>query len=1104
MGSGGIAVASAVSLVLVLATPTAGAPGAKLDLSRLRVLVCVGYFDTPNIPAVRRLKAAGAQVREGTLNALTWDVAKQYHLIIVCAQSPKPGPAGERAVQALAKFVKSGGGLMFFRLYYGSEKADAYLKPMGASMPWELVQDPAHTYRSPTGFHLTYAYTDRVTPAHPVTQGVKAVWYSAGKTHLFHTSPLVVSKDWQVLVSASSQARTIWVGGLHEEHLTKPGTFRSAPPIIAARAYGRGAVVLVGISPMEVFYGQGLPAYQNVAMAKGDGLRPSGMGRLYENALRWLADHARKATSLGQGTLKPVVNPWAKPALHDWTKDVFGGDLCTQPARGVIGVHSTLSDGRATPQAMIAKAKSLGLAWLAFTERLESFSPAKWKTLGEVCRSASTPTFAALPGLDYQDAAGARYVVFGHFDWPPAKVFSKDKKRIVEPTWWFNIKMAPNGPYDPGHSPLRPWDFSMYDFWAVRTTIAGKRVDQAVDAYRYLHGIHDDPFPMAVDMVRDEAELAAASRRMCNFITQNQPGDLTKFYRDLAYYGSYRGFVSDGPIVTDWRAVNNTRISGGKWWLPGTERYRVKLAVRSDALVTDVRIYDGPTLFRRFRPNQKKVTLTFDLPHDQQRNLVADITDAAGKRAVTGGLFIRDFLNWRFMCTDRGNSICDAIQVDEAGAYLTGPTAPYQRKMTAFGLCAGYGERHFNMLPPMFDGGMRPVGMQVTPWFRASGYTFTPHGPRTLETRMHVPVCSRDGLLQGDTVMGYFVGKTNAWHRKSAPKNIEGVRVGYRYLDITPRAHDPGVILLEGTMRFERAMKLESVHLFAVFHSSQPGEGDHYAIVTPQANVAGMAAGKPFHASGRAVPGSFACVFPSLWGSTGIMALDDGTMFNVSAKPSNVHIGATLANMPRQMKAGDVLRYRYVLMHGRAGERPNTADWERFAKTMGFRGRPAYQVKDVRCGRVKGTTFLLELEASDGGFAGTVTGADLPIRLPVRVADMNPNWTFAWFDLDRHQWFPSAVDAAIGQGYFTLDTRRGVHRLFAGHPVLADNPDVRIAVLSDGKRTVDAVLNNVGDQPMQVRVRLHPALGKAAPQSVTIAPGALHSVRFTIGVAPPR
>ncbi len=85
-----------------------------------------------------------------------------------------------------------------------------------------------------------------------------------------------------------------------------------------------------------------------------------------------------------------------------------------------------------------------------------------------------------------------------------------------------------------------------------------------------------------------------------------------------------------------------------------------------------------------------------------QHNLTAEITDARAKRAVTGDISIRDTLNYRFMCSDRGNSICDGVQVDEAGADLTTPTAPYQRKMTIGGLIAGYGERHFVDIPPRF------------------------------------------------------------------------------------------------------------------------------------------------------------------------------------------------------------------------------------------------------------------------------------------------------------------------------------------------------------------------------------------------------------------
>ena len=151
------------------------------------------------------------------------------------------------------------------------------------------------------------------------------------------------------------------------------------------------------------------------------------------------------------------------------------------------------------------------------------------------------------------------------------------------------------------------------------------------------------------------------------------------------------------------------------------------------------------------------------------------------------------------------------------------------------------------------------------------------------------------------------------------------MHISYRYLDITPRAHDPGVVLVEGKVLFDKPMKINGAHLFAMFSATQQGEGDHYAINTPGTTVTGMGAGEPYSASGKAVPGSYAMLFPSPWGSGGVMILDDGYLLDVYAKTGNGHVGLSMDNMPREMKAGDELSYRYIVMHGRARELPNTA-----------------------------------------------------------------------------------------------------------------------------------------------------------------------------------
>ncbi len=728
-------------------------------------------------------------------------------------------------------------------------------------------------------------------------------------------------------------------------------------------------------------------------------------------------------------------------------------------------------------------------------ERNETFSPDRWEQLRKICRDASTDDFAVLPGLDYQDHSGTRWVVFGDFEWPPEKIFSKDKQRIDDPSWWFSVGGVPNGPYDIGHAPLRPWDLSLYNFFPVRTTLAGKKVDEAREGYRCAHGVQDDPFPMSVEMCYDEAQLAAASGRMCNFINQKQPGALTTFFRKNSSWRRLRQRWPRGHGLASGQCEPQQRrevVGPGDRTIP---RETLGAIHRGDYRRLHLR---WPGAAATFSSPASRRNPHLGSPHDQQRNLVAEITDAEGRRAITGGLQVLDHLNWRFMCGDRGNSICDGVQVDETGAYMTGPTAPYQRKMTTFPVCAGYGEHHFSILPPDFDGGMRPVGLNVTPRFQSPGYTYAPPNS-TLESRMGVPVSSCDGILQHDEVVGYFPGQASAWQPKLAPKDVEGVKVHYRYLDITARADDPGVLLVEGSLTFERAMKLESLAVFSIFHGSRPGEGDHYALVTPETNVAGMIAGEAFSATSKMVPGSYGCVFPSLWGSAGLIALDEGYTMNLYAKTPGVHLIAQLADMPREMKAGETLRDRYVLLRGRAGELPNTADWERFAETMGFRGRPAYALKDVKTGQVKGQNFLLELVPAEGAFVGTVTAADLPIRLPVRVAEMNPNWTFGWFDLDRKEWHPSARSTATsGRASSRSTLRRGAHRLFAGHPVLTDNPEVRMAVFSDGKSEVRATLNNAGDVPVSLTVRLNPALGVAAPQRLDLSAGELKEVKFAL------
>ena len=89
----------------------------------------------------------------------------------------------------------------------------------------------------------------------------------------------------------------------------------------------------------------------------------------------------------------------------------------------------------------------------------------------------------------------------------------------------------------------------------------------------------------------------------------------------------------------------------------------------------------------------------------------------------------------------------------------------------------------------------------------------------------------------------------------------------------------------------------------------------------------------------------------------------------------------------------------------------------------------------------------------------------------------------------------------MGRAFSRLTPVAARHRLFAGHPVLADNPDVRIAAFSDGKSVVRATLNNIGDTPVSLMVRLNPALGAAAPQHIELPAGAIKDLTFALNTS---
>jgi hypothetical protein len=189
---------------------------------------------------------------------------------------------------------------------------------------------------------------------------------------------------------------------------------------------------------------------------------------------------------------------------------------------------------------------------------------------------------------------------------------------------------------------------------------------------------------------------------------------------------------------------------------------------------------------------------------------------------------------------------------------------------------------------------------------------------------------------------------------------------------------------------------------------------------------------------------------------------------------------------------------RVLNLEFRGGPAANPiAEFTRFRDQYGIAGRsPAYSLVSTQ-GKATAQRYPLELAADQGGWAGTIGKADLPQRLPLRVAGINDKWTAAKVDPAKNEWYPLGVWQ--GAACTTIDTTAGEQKLYIGNLVTADNADVWLTLLpgnADGKTCVEVHNPNEADLPVRVSVPVATFL--AAKQEITIRVPKMSSVRVEL------
>jgi hypothetical protein len=108
------------------------------------------------------------------------------------------------------------------------------------------------------------------------------------------------------------------------------------------------------------------------------------------------------------------------------------------------------------------------------------------------------------------------------------------------------------------------------------------------------------------------------------------------------------------------------------------------------------------------------------------------------------------------------------------------------------------------------------------------------------------------------------------------------------------------------------------------------------------------------------------------------------------------------------------------------------------------------------------------------------------INLPVRLKGLNPNWQAVYTLNDSRRWrYFGQLD---GYRYFSLNTSRSAYTVKAGHPLLADQDEIRITLDDPRGAQSEFEVYNPTATAMRVTIRTNPAFFKAQSFKLTVAP----------------
>ena len=1044
---------------------------------------------------------------------ITSDYLQKFNVVVLgvegeSGQKPFSSAGLERLRDLLKDYVSSGGGLFVTRTpgwTYGRDidRTNVLLAPFGAKILNEQVSDATHSFTNLTD--VTFFWTGNIKSGHAVTRGVRGIFYpdyfnrknlsAAGYSDF--TSPVKTSENWEVLVSAMETAVSMELQKSAVPEPPVPGSFLKSAPLLAVREWGKGRIAVLPVAT-TIFWHDAEHIFWNrgaTASGKING-RPGDSRQLIVNLFDWL--RTPSANRFGGWTARPRTNvPDVGFRQIDWDKPVFKGKLLARNNKGLIGLQSSLSVGKSSPEEMISAARRAGYDFAAFTEELDKMTREKFEKLKKICAAACDKDFQVYPGFSYRDESGNLWTVFSDkLFWPEKSWFSrKYPGRLIENNastraWgWPPVIWT-----EAGKNPERSHLQGNFNTYAAITYRHGKMTDESLaDMERLLKSSYVFS-PVVVHFVHTPQEVLQAGKAAWQTCVRWNNQRAIEGLTGVGF-GAVSGgnplyirpsYVTRGPIIEDFR-IFNFGISDLS--IPGNDRWRMRLEISSSAGLKEVLIRDaGRGIFRRFLPQGRKhFEIQTDGWHDQQRIFLVEAVDKNGNRAVSWRVpthvqennFLRCSDNFNTMPQGKWNGIPKNLQnIRGYENYLA--KRGFQRSGTPRILNTG-------------TNGSRPAVEYINDRSSRFGTVF--------DYRYY------ENYPDGKTANDDLTDRREC----AVPNEFYNARVIYQMFSC--RQDGPMIYRVDGYVDILKDFVTPEFRVFSL-------DGRRNAFNVTYTGKDGTL--KREKVSARTVQGNLprngaVGIWPGVFrGSIGFIPLSENLSFSVSKNGKNCFLNGFYNREKKIYRKGEKIHYSYITVISQLDPPENDRFLLDVRELFGLDGKKVHcQIQPVS-GEVIEAGFVFRLKAEDHAFTGKVPRVQLPLNQPVLLEGLNPRWDAGILYRGKNtlqlpikrsnayrQRFIEQVPRTFtdelyhipvdekGISMLQIDTHLGDRDIFIGNLLTADHPELYLTLTDRRPGRVAFVVHNPTDKVIRSSIRPGKGLGILGNfvRKVTVPPG---------------